>query len=138
MLHGVGRGVQPGIPHGDALLAGDVGPPQQGLDAPDQFLIVHGLGEIIVDAGGKALPLAVHGLQGGEEQHGDVVPLRPEGPHHLVAVHHRHHHIRHDEVHVLPLQNVQGLPAVGRRRHRELVAQLGLGQQADGLVVLRQ
>lgn len=36
-----------------------MGPPQQGLNAPDQLLVIHRLGEIIVNAGGKALPLAV-------------------------------------------------------------------------------
>ena len=39
---------------------------------------------------------------------------------------------------MLPVQDIQSLPAIRRRHHRKLMAELGLGQQADGLIVLRQ
>ena len=137
-LHRVGAGVQHHTPHHDFLLAGDAGATEEGIDPPGELLIIHRLGHIVVNAGGKSLPLVLKGLLGGEQQHGDGVPPLPQGLHQGVPVHPGHHHVGDDQVHRPALQHLQRLHAVSGAHHVEPVLQFGGGEQAHGVVVLHQ
>mgnify|MGYP000923267722 CR=1 FL=1 len=83
-------------PHHDPMLAGDVRPAQQRIQPPDQLLVVHRLGHIIVHAGGKSLTLVLERLLGGEQEDRDLVPPLPQGLYQRIAVHSRHHHVSND------------------------------------------
>ena len=135
---GVGAGVQHHRANDDPPLAGDMGPAEQGIDPPGQLLIVHRLCHVVVHAGGEAPALVLEGLLGGEKQHRDAVALVPQGLDQGIAVHPGHHHIGDDQIHGLPLQQLQSLHAVLSADDGKLMLQLGAGKQAHGGLVLHQ
>lgn len=115
-----------------------MGPAEQGVDPPGQFLVVHRLGHVVVHAGGEATALVLEGLLGGEKQHRDAVALVPQGLDQGIAVHPGHHHIGDDQIHGLPLQQLQSLHAVLGADDGKLMLQLGAGEQAHGGLILHQ
>ena len=100
-------------------------PPQLGPDPGQQLHGVEGLGHIVVGPHVQSQHLVrILGL-GRQQDHRQVVAL-PQAGHGGDAVHPRHHHVQQDQVHLLPVQQPQGLIAVIGRQHP-----VALGGQID-------
>ena len=131
-VHGDGFGVvvqaDPADGHGGggrmAAAQGHI-PPQLGPDPGQQLHGVEGLGHIVVGPHVQSQHLVrVLGL-GRQQDHRQIVAL-PQAGHGGDAVHPRHHHVQQDQVHLLPVQQPQGLIAVIGRQHP-----VALGGQID-------
>ena len=72
-----------------------------GLHPRDQLPHGEGLGDVIVCADLQPQHLVRFLLAGGQDDHGDVVSLFPEGAAHVKADHLRQHHIQQDDVGIL-------------------------------------
>ena len=107
--------------------------------ARDELLVVEGLGQVVVGAGGEALELV--GLQAARRQHddGDVLGARvlTKAPHQLEAAHARHHHVGDHHVGDLLEDGGERLVAVAGQAHLEAGGtELHLEEPRDGGLVL--
>ena len=85
--------------------------PQLGAHPGQHLHRIEGLGDIVICAHVQAQHLVSVLALGRQQYDGDVAGL-PQLGHGGKSVHHGHHDVHEDEVHVLPGSHGQGLPAV--------------------------
>ena len=99
--------------------------PELGADPGLQLHGIEGLGDVIVRPHVEAQHLVGILALGGEQGHRDVGEF-PELGQGADPVHHRHHDVQQHQMDVLPVQDCQGLPAVGGGK-----GPIALGLQVD-------
>ena len=100
------------------------------VDPRDQFVLVEGLGHVIVGAVAEAADLRVDVGGAREDQDGGVHPRHPELLQHVVAVHVGQRQVEYDDVVIVELTEIDAfLAQVGRVD----IEALGLQHQLDTL-----
>ena len=94
------------------LLAGHSA--QERPQARQELLERERLGQVVVGPRVQTGHPVGHGVPGGEQQHGDVVPCGAQRAARLQAVEPRHHHVEHHGVGTVLADEPQRLLAVGR------------------------
>ena len=125
------RLARPGVRTQQALAA------HHGLDAGQQLARVEGLGQVVVGAHLQAHD-AVHGVSArGEHQDGDGLALRAQAAADGQAILARHHHVEHQHVKALALQqHIDRARTIDRAHAVALVAQVALQQRTQvGFVI---
>jgi len=110
---------------------------QQPGDARQQLALVDGLGEIVVHAEPDiALAVSDHGVGGeGDDRYARIGGAAvADAPYGFAAVHHRHMHIKENDIEGLPLKRFERLDAVARLDDGQA---LRLEEQLDHLAVDR-
>jgi len=94
---------------------------QQGFDPADEHLGPDGLGDVVVGTGFKTGNLGIVFPAGGQK--GDQGLLQGRNLPDLLAggdpVHFRHHQVKKDQVRLVPLGQLQPLPAIVGRKYRK-------------------
>src|SRR5712692_103073 len=111
---------------------------QQRLDACSQLSAVERLADEIVRPGQQGFePLSLSRAGEGDDGQKASSLVLAHAPAQLVAVHHRHHDVRQDQVWLLRLELVERFLAIGRRQHGVAErAENGIQQpEVGGLVV---
>ena len=105
--HLAGVQVELQLPHLQHGGLAPLGLAQQHPQPGQQLLKGEGLYQVVVGPGVQARHPVLDAVPGGEQQHGHLVALPPQPPHHLDAVHLGHHDVQHQGVVLRPQQIVE-------------------------------
>ncbi len=111
---GKDAGLRLRLRRGGGILGGAPGqadPPPQGLYPEHQFLIIKGLGDIVIRPQLQPQDLAGALVVGGDEDHGGRPVQLLDRPENVVAIHIRQHNVQKDDIRLLGGISVHRLPA---------------------------
>ena len=121
------------------LLCDCAGPPQQRLDAHDEFLHPEGLLQVVVGPHLKAMHHIVDRRPCREEDDRRLLVGLADAAHEFIAVKFGHHHIGNEDIRPLGGIQLQCLLAITRHRHvKSLTVQGVLDDHRQGAFILGQ
>src|SRR3984957_18737350 len=123
----------------DHRLGGALGAAHDRMDARDQFVLVEGLGHVVVGANAKTLDLVLDAGEAGEDQNGCFDLRHPKLLEHVVTRHVRQIEVEQDNVVIVKFTEIDAfLPEIRRIDVEALGFEHQLDRLRDGAVIFYQ